>query len=144
MSSIKRLLNAFKRKYPALYQFISFGLVGTSALLVLLGAYDVVIWIGLNTQIANFVGFFLSTAYQYLMNFVFFFKGKEAPHRGAALKFFALYIALYFLSAFLIYLFVGVLHVSKWIAPIFNSLLITPPSFLGSKYWVFRKPKGGR
>ena len=140
-SSLKKFLATIKKRFPTLWQFAGFSIVGTSGLAIMLVTYYVCIWLGLSKQIANFAGFFTSTAYSYLLNFVFVFNTKGVKHKGAAVKFFVLYLILYFFSAFLIYLVVDVLHISELIAPLINSVIITPPSFLGSKYWVFKEKK---
>lgn len=137
----KKLINVFKQKYPVLFQLIAFCIVGASGLAVMLLTYYLLIWLRLNVQIANLAGYFMSTVYSYLLDFVFVFGAKKEIQKGSALKFFILYGALYFYSAFLIYLIVDVLHINKLIAPVINAMLITPPSFIGSKYWVFKKHK---
>ena len=144
MEKIRQALARFKSRFPAVYQFIAFGLIGTSAVVVLLIGYYLSLWAGLDKQLANFIGYMLCTAYQYLLNFVFVFGSQETKRAGTAVKFFALYLAMYAMSAGLLYVFVDLLHVSKWLAPVLNSLATTLPSFFGSKYWVFRKPKGAR
>lgn len=137
MQKIRRLIRRVKEKYPFIYQFAGFTLVGTSGLAVMLVTYYVFLWIGFSKQIANFAGFFASTAYSYLLNFVWVFDGK-AHARNSAVKFFTLYFLLYLFSAWLLHVIVDILHISEYLAPFINAMAITPPSFLGSKYWVFR------
>ena len=141
MSKIKEKLNGFKEKHPALFQFIGFGIVGTSGLLFMLVTYYIFIYLKFDPQVANFAGFITSTACVYYLNFVYVFHGKGKVEKGSAFKFFFLYLILYFMSAYFVYLMVDVMHISKLLTPIINSILITPPSFLGSKYWVFKKTK---
>ena len=141
MFAIKKNLAALKLKYPSLYQFAIFCVVGTSGLAIMLITYYLFLWVGLNKQVANMAGFFMSTAYSYVLDFVFVFDSKGTKHKGAATKFFILYFVLYLYSAFLIYFIVDVLKISELIVPVINAILITPPSFLGSKFWVFRKKK---
>lgn len=138
MNPLKAFLKKWKQKNPTLYQLAGFCLVGASGLLVMLAAYYLFLAFHADKQIANLAGFTASTAYAYLMNFVFVFQAKTVPPKKAAVKFFALYIALYIFSAYMVHVFTDLLHISVLLVPILNSMLITPPSFLGSKYWVFR------
>lgn len=141
MQKIRRRVRQFKEQYPLIYQFAGFTLVGTSGLAVMLLTYYTFLWLGFSKQIANFAGFFTSTAYSYLLNFVWVFNGK-AHSRNSALKFFTLYFLLYLFSAWLLHIIVDILHISEYLAPFINAMMITPPSFLGSKYWVFRGERG--
>ncbi|ADU25844.1 GtrA family protein [Ethanoligenens harbinense] len=139
MASFKKIVSAFRKRYPTLYQLAGFCAVGASGLLVMMAAYYLFLAFHADKQVANLAGFSASTAYAYLMNFVFVFQAKTVPPKRAAVKFFALYIALYFFSAYMVHVFTDLLHISVLLIPILNSILITPPSFLGSKYWVFRE-----
>ncbi|MFT8887531.1 MAG: GtrA family protein [Ethanoligenens sp.] len=141
MDIIKKLLFAVKQRYPAFYQLVGFCVVGASGLLVMLAAYYLTLAFHADKQVANLIGFASSTAYAYLMNFVFVFQAKTVPPKRAAVKFFALYIVLYIFSAYMVHVFTDLLHISVLLVPVLNSILITPPSFLGSKYWVFREKK---
>jgi putative flippase GtrA len=137
----KKSINALKQRYPLFFQLTFFCIVGTSGLAVMLITYYLFIWMRLNVQLANLAGYFMSTVYSYLLDFVFVFGAKGTINKGSAAKFFLLYFILYFYSAFLIYLIIDVLHINELIAPVINAMLITPPSFLFSKYWVFKKAK---
>lgn len=139
MQPLKNIYTRFKRRYPTLVQLAGFCIVGASGLLVMLLAYYIFLAFHADKQVANAAGFIASTIYAYLMNFVFVFQAKSVPPKRAAVKFFALYIALYFLTAYMVHVWSDILHISLVLVPILNSILITPPSFLGSKYWVFRK-----
>lgn len=141
MNPIKQALFKFRQKYPTVYQLVGFCIVGASGLLVMMAAYYLFLAFHADKQIANLAGFTASTIYAYLMNFVFVFQAKTVPPKSAAVKFFALYAILYFFSAYMVHVFTDVLHLSVLLIPILNSILITPPSFLGSKYWVFREKK---
>lgn len=142
MRNISHWLAGVKRRFPFLYQLAGFCIVGSSGLAIMLAGYYLCLWLGVQVQIANLVGYFLSTVYSYLLDFVFVFDSKGKPDKGSAAKFFFLYLVLYFYSAFLVYLLVDVCHINKLIVPILNAMLMTPPSFLASKYWVF--PQHGK
>lgn len=139
MVSFRKMWSAFRQHYPTLFQLAGFCAVGASGLLVMMAAYYLFLAFHADKQVANLAGFSASTAYAYLMNFVFVFRAKTVPPKRAAIKFFALYIVLYFFSAYMVHVFTDLLHISVLLIPILNSILITPPSFLGSKYWVFRE-----
>lgn len=129
-----------KERHKAIFQLIGFSLVGTSALLVLFMFYSAGVLLGFSTQVSNLIGYAASTVYSYLLNFVFVFNGKKNAKNDSALRFFVLYIILYGFTAFLVWVY-GELHINKWLTPFLNSALITLPSFLGTKYWVFPKEK---
>lgn len=139
---MKKWLHTLKQKYPALWQLAGFCIVGASGLLVNLAAYYLFLAFHVDKQVANAAGFIASTAYAYLMNFVFVFQTRHISKKIAAVKFFAMYLVLYLFSAWLVHVFADVLHISLLLVPILNSIAITPPSFLGSKFWVFPEKRG--
>lgn len=141
------MLRRFESRHTALYQFVGFSLVGSSALLVMLAGYYICVGLGLPVQLANLIGYILCTAYSYLLNFVFVFRGEPGTKRSAAVKFFALYLLLYVVTWFLVEWVVtrdgwGLgYQTARLLSPVINSTMITLPSFLASKFWVFRRRK---
>jgi len=137
MEYIKNKMLSVKHQFPTLYQFCSFGIVGASSLVVMLLTYYVSVCLGLNHQVANLIAFALSVCNAFYFNFIWVFRHKKNTYQKTSYKFFAVYISTYLLSSFLLFLFVDVMHISKYIAPLINVVINTPINFFLSKYWVF-------
>ena len=147
--------------YKRYHQFFRFCLVGGTNFLISLIVFYFVLWVfscfpaGLHSsnalvlfsfhndsQIANVFAFVISVLNAYILNRVWVFR-KEARKaaKGAVFRFFASYGVTFFLSIFLIWLWMEVFSISKMIVPFLNVLITTPINFLLSKYFSFRKKK---
>lgn len=121
-------------------QFFKFGIVGVSNTLISLGCYYLLVWLGLHYLIANAVGFVLSVINSYFWNSRYVFKEKT-EHNGirAFVKVFLSYGASFCLSSVLMLLFVQVLGISEYIAPILRLVFTIPLNFVMNKLWAFKE-----
>ncbi len=123
-------------------QFIKFGIVGVSNTLISLGIYYLMVWLGCHYLIANIVGFIVSVINSFFWNSKFVFKEKEEDSKVKSfIKMTLSYGSTFILSNVLMFLFIDVFGISKYIAPIINLIITIPINFFLNKIWAF-KDKG--
>ena len=130
-----------KTKLDKLFQqFIKFGLVGVSNTIISLGIYYLLVYLNIHPVIANAVGFIVSVINSFFWNNKFVFVEKtEYNNKKAFVKVFVSYGVSFILSTVLIELFVDVLHISKYLAPILRLLVTIPLNFFMNKLWAFKE-----
>lgn len=131
------IIQMIKSKIPWFVQFLRFGIIGAFNTLLALGIYELFVYLGLAPQLSNFIAFIISVANAYFWNRKWVFQTKNVDN-NAILRFFALYGATYLISAALLLLWLDVLHINKYIAPILSLFITIPTNFLFSKLWVFK------
>ena len=130
----------FFDKFPWLAQFINFSVVGVINLFLSYFLYAGCIWVGLHHQIANQISFWISVLNGYLLNKYWVFqKANSGRGKAEASKYFAVYGFNFVLGIFLLYLYVDVLQISKYLAPIISIPITVPMNYLLNRYWVFKK-----
>ena len=121
-------------------QFIKFGLVGVSNTVISLACYYVLVYFNVHPVIANAVGFIASVINSYFWNSRYVFEDKtEDNNKKAFAKVVISYGVSFLLSTVLIELFVDVLHISKYIAPILRLVVTIPLNFFMNKIWAFKE-----
>lgn len=121
-------------------QFLKFGIVGFSNTAISLGVYYILVYFGIQPLIANAFGFVVSVINAYYWNSKYVFKEKtETSNVKAITKVVASYGISFFVSSILIELFVDVLHISKYIAPLLRLLVTVPLNFYLNKKWAFKE-----
>lgn len=134
-------------------QFIKFGIVGLSntvigyiiyaVVLMALRAWD--LFPRSDIYIAQLMMFLLSVLWAFYWNNKAVFKKKEDESRNLILVLLKTYAAYaftsLFLSEFLLHLWVNVLGISEYVAPIINLVITVPLNFLIQKFWAFRSAK---
>ncbi|MEA4871027.1 MAG: GtrA family protein [Christensenella sp.] len=124
-------------------QFMKFGVVGVSNTLISLGVYYLLLTFGCHYLLANAAGFVLSVLNSYFWNSRFIFRDKLETSGWRALgKVFLSYGVSFGLSTVLMLLFVQVLHISAYLAPVLRLVLTVPLNFVMNKLWAF-KDHGG-
>lgn len=128
-------------------QFIEFCIIGASNTIVAYVTYLIVIKLTGYLFIANFAGYAFSTVNSFLWNNAWVFKKKEDERRNPLVALIKLFIMYAFtgiiLNYFLLLLWINVLGISEFIAPIINSIIGIPINFLVSKFWCFKSQKKG-
>lgn len=141
MNNIKagcvNIIQVIKAKIPWFVQFLRFGIIGAFNTLLALGIYELFVYLGLAPQLSNFIAFIISVANAYFWNRKWVFQTKNVDNK-AILRFFVLYGATYLISAGLLLLWLDVLHINKYIAPVLSLFITIPTNFLFSKLWVFK------
>ena len=137
-----------------LKQFIRFGLVGVSNTIIgyiiyalsLKGLRLLNVFPSCDIYIAQFMMFVLSVAWSFYWNNRFVFKGKTKSKKDllfSLLKTYASYaFTSLFLSELLLALWVKVLGINEYIAPVLNLVITVPLNFFIQKYWAFKNKTG--
>lgn len=121
-------------------QFMKFGIVGVSNTLISLGCYYVLVYFGVHYLLANAVGFVVSVCNSYFWNSRYVFKEKkEQSGLRAFIKVFCSYGVSFCLSSVLMVLFVQVLGISEYLAPILRLVFTIPLNFVMNKLWAFKE-----
>ena len=129
-----KLIAKFLIKYN---KFIKFSIVGFSNLFISLAVYYVLIFLSINYQIANTVGFLVATFNSYFWNKLWVFKNNKNKISDI-IKFYIVCLLSWLLSTILLYIWIQKLGISDKIAPIVNLFIKTPLNYLMNKLWVFR------
>lgn len=132
-----------------LLQFVRFGIVGLSNTILGYMIYistlalmrSIQLWPSLDIYIAQFVMFVLSVTWSFYWNKRFVFKLViDGEHKFfiALLKTYVTYaFTSLFLAEFLLYLWVDILKINEFIAPIVTLLITVPLNFVIQKFWAF-------
>ena len=135
-------------KVDLVLQFIRFGLVGVSntvisyllnvAVLLILKPYG----LSWDYVAANLVAFFLSVLWSFYWNNKYVFQEKDGQKRNVWKTLLKTYLSYAFtgivLNNALSYLWIEIVGISKYIAPIINLLISVPLNFIINKKWAFR------
>jgi len=132
----------------ALIQFIKFGIVGVSNTLLSYAINVAVLLIlsPLNISrdyfIANIISFIISVAWSFFWNNKYVFKQREGEKRNIASALLKTYVSYgvtgLVLANVLSFLWVDILGISKYIAPLLNLVISVPVNFLLNKLWAFK------
>lgn len=134
----------------AFAQFVKFGIVGISNTLISYFIYLIMLYFfqsfGLlenyDYLTAQLIGFVLSVLWSFYWNNKVVFMQSSGSKRilwKTLLKTFAAYsFTGLFLNSVLLILWVQVLGVSEYVAPVFNLLFSVPLNFVINKFWAFR------
>lgn len=136
--------------FGAIMQFLRFGIVGVSNTLVsyviyvvsLLGFHKINLFPHSDYLVAQLIAFVLSVLWSFYWNNKMVFMKKEGQSRSIWKTLFKTYVAYsftgLFLNSILIILWVQVIHISEFIAPIINLLVSVPLNFIINKFWAFK------
>ena len=137
--------------HEAIMQFIKFGIVGVSNTVISYVLYAATLLLLQKANIfprvdyllAQIVAFVLSVLWSFYWNNKMVFTLQDGERRSlwrALLKTYVSYsFTGLFLNSVLLILWVKVLGISEFIAPIINLLVSVPLNFLINKFWAFKK-----
>lgn len=138
-----------KRKKESILQFIRFGIVGFSnvavsyvinvIVLLLLNKYS----LSYDFVIGNVVAFILSVLWSFYWNNKFVFKNENNSLKNILIKLLKTYVVYSFscliLNNVLSFIWIDMLKISKYIAPLINLVVTIPINFILNKIWAFKK-----
>ncbi|MDR2600789.1 MAG: GtrA family protein [Oscillospiraceae bacterium] len=133
MKTIKKLLSN-----PNIVQIIKFCFVGVLNTAVYYIVYLLLLKIGFNYAVAATVGTLAGIINSYLFNKFFTFKSKKKSI-AEIIKFCIVYLIQFLSNLLVIYICVNFIGLSEELAgipPVFTGMII---SFLGHKFWSFKK-----
>ena len=126
-----------KKIYSTLIQFIKFGIVGISNTLISYCTYAVLVWLGVNFLLSNLIGFVVSVLNSFYWNsrYVFDLNNADTKQKLKALiKTFISYAGTgLVLSSAMLILWIDIVQLSKYIAPIINLIITVPVNFVVNK-----------
>lgn len=132
-----------KKIYSTLIQFVKFGIVGISNTLISYCTYAVLVWLGVNFLLSNLIGFVVSVLNSFYWNsrYVFDLNNADTKQKLKALiKTFISYAGTgLVLSSAMLILWIDIVQLSKYIAPIINLIITVPVNFVVNKVWAFKK-----
>ncbi|MCL2852200.1 MAG: GtrA family protein [Defluviitaleaceae bacterium] len=136
-SAIRRLI-----ELTGLNQFIRFSLVGVSNTLIFYIIYLAMLRIGFSYVIAVTVGTAVGIINSYVLNKIFTFRsGRKADGKqlGETIRFVTVYVVQYFVNIAVISVCVNVFGIAPELAGLPAVAIGVIVSFIGHKYWTFRK-----
>ncbi|MBO5303764.1 MAG: GtrA family protein [Lachnospiraceae bacterium] len=131
-------------------QFVRFLVVGVSntviSYLLLTGSRLLLEYVGVAERpayiIANAIAFILGVGWSYFWNNKYVFKKGEGESRSFFKSLIKTYISYsftgLFLSSILLVVWIEWLGISKFVAPLINSIIGVPINFLINKFWSFK------
>ena len=119
-------------------KFIKFGIVGFINTMTSTCIYWFLITIKLNYILSTTIAYFIASLIGYTLNKNKVFKTKND---NSIIKYYIVYISSYFLNIGCMYIFVDILKISAYIAPLLTLFVTVPYNFMLSNFWVFRKEK---
>ena len=130
-------------RFESFMQFVKFGLVGLSNTVISYVIYAVLVYFGVHYLLSSVISFVVSVLNSFFWNnkFVFTVEAgeKRTPWHALAKTFVAYSFTGLFLNNILLLLWIDVLHMSEYIAPIINMLISIPVNYLLNKFWAFKK-----
>ena len=117
---------------------VKFGVVGVINTVLSLVIYYLCIAINNNWYlIGTVLGYVISSIVGYFLNKLMVFKKPGIKHSKSLPRYYAVYASALVLNVLLIQLWINVLHLSSWIAPILTLCFTVPYNFILSRMWVF-------
>lgn len=135
----------------AFLQFVKFGIVGVSNTIISYVLYAGCLLIfrgigilpGIDYIVAQVIQFILSVLWSFYWNNKYVFELKKGEKRSLWKSLLKTYVSYsftgLFLSSILLVLWVQILGISEFIAPIINLLISVPLNFIINKFWAFKK-----
>lgn len=119
-------------------QEIRFLFVGGLNTIVGYGSYAILICFGMNYLLANTLSTILGIIHSYIWNRFFTFQSKDKALQEI-IRFVTVYAISYFIGMASLYSFVTLFHLNQYVAGLFNLIVTTLISWVGHKYFSFKK-----
>jgi len=130
-----------EEKWQAFMQFVKFGMVGLSNTLLTYVVYVVLVALGLHYQVSYFIGYMAGIVNAFYWNNKYVFKEEEGQERSiikAFIKCVMSYAGGYACSTALLFLWVSILGLPKYLSPLISLLVTIPLNFVLNKMWAFK------
>jgi len=128
-----------------IFQFIKFGIVGLSNTAISYIIYFLLVYVGLHYIIASVIAFVISVLNSFFWNNKYVFKKGDNQKRNIIHSLIKTYISYAFtglvLQNLLLFVFISILHISKYLAPLFGLVITIPLNFILNKLWAFKSEK---
>lgn len=133
IDKLKKLL-----KNENIGQIIRFGFVGVLNTIVGYGTYYIGIKCGLHYILASTISQIIGTAHSYIWNKKFTFKSEKKSF-SELVRFVSVYVVQYVVNVSITGLFINFAGLSAELAGFISMVICTAISFLGHKFWSFKK-----
>lgn len=145
-----------EKTFLAMIQFIKFGIVGFSNTVISYVLYTgglllfrkLRIFGSIDYLAAQLIAFVISVLWSFYWNNRYVFKVEEGKKRSLWKSLLKTYISYsftgLFLSSLLLVLWVQILHISEFAAPVINLVITVPLNFMINRQWAFRQQEGGK
>jgi putative flippase GtrA len=131
-----------------LFQFIKFGIVGLSNTAISYIIYSILVYVGLHYIIASVIAFVISVLNSFFWNNKYVFKKEDNQKRNIIHSLIKTYMSYAFtgliLQNLLLFVFISILHISKYLAPLFGLIITIPLNFVLNKLWAFQTEKNNK
>lgn len=141
-------INITKEMQGSLVQFVKFGVVGVTNTIIsyVLNLLVLILMNPLNVSwdfvVGNVVAFILSVLWSFYWNSRFVFSVREDKERKPWKVLLKTYVAYAFtgivLNNVLGWLWISILHISKYVAPLMNIVISVPVNFIINKRWAYK------
>ena len=129
----------FFDRFSWLAQFINFGIVGVSNMLVAYSVYAILVYFNVHPQIANIFSVLVSILNAYVWNRFWVFSQTATKKVTAPIRFIVVYGGNLLLGMVLLYLYIDVWHLNKYIAPFISMPVTIPLNYILNRFWVFKE-----
>lgn len=133
-------LKLSEENFQKFIQFVQFVLVGLSNAAVMYVVY-MLLKLFMPYTVAYVIGYVVSILNSFFWNNTYVFKGESEVKQSwwkTLGKTFISYLGTLILSTVLLMLWVDVLHIPEFLAPIINIMITTPINFWVNKFWAYR------
>ena len=129
-----------KIELPSIRRFMNFSVVGAVNFFLSYFIYAGSVSFGIHHQIANQISFWVTVANGYILNKYWVFqRGKSGSGKKEAGKYVFVYGMNYLLGIYLLYLYVDVLAINKYLAPLVSMPITIPLNYYLNKKWIFHR-----
>ena len=118
-------------------KFIKFGIVGVFNTLSSTCYYWILVYFGVNYLVSTTIAYLLSSIIGYFLNDKMVFKQKN-KNKLAIVRYYVVYGTSYLLNMLCMYIYVDVLSLSQYVAPLLVLFITVPYNFILSRLWVFK------
>jgi putative flippase GtrA len=144
---VKKLIDKYFNKVTII-QFVKFGIVGLSNTVIAYVIYVSLVYLGVHYIFANVVAFIISVLNSFFWNNKYVFKNHTRSKRDIFNSLIKSYISYAFsgiiIGSILLFVFIDVLHISKYIAPLLGLFISVPLNFFLNKLWAFKPSKNNK
>jgi putative flippase GtrA len=123
-------------------QFTKFGIVGLSNTIIAYIIYSLLVYFGLYYIAASIIAFIISVLNSFFWNNKYVFKKHNNQKRNMVHSLVKTYLSYactgLLLQNILLFVFIDILHISKYIAPLLGLTVTVPLNFVLNKLWAFK------
>ena len=125
------------KHYDSIIQFLKFAIVGVSNTVIALLVYYCLLWLNCNYIIANAFSWITSVFNAFYWNNKYVFQSNNTWVK-ALIKTYISYGLSFVVGSSLLIIFVELLNVNAFFAPLLVLLITVPLNFTMNKYWTFK------